>query len=271
MIEILKKSKGTPNQFPGWTALDDELTEQKPNILLEIKNRKGQTVAQVQGEYKKGLNTLVWDLTSKKAISTKVNTGKNYQDITSNVPAGNYSLTLYKNESGILTKLGQTQNLVVEQIRKGTLTNPLAKEHAAYFDKLAELTKAISISTHEFGKANAKLKTYQKNLTYVTQEREKLTKKVYELIEQMNELQLDLYGSEAKKKIGEKTNPSLESYLWRARGSNNSYGPTQLHMENYDIAYTLFGKIAPKLSFYIEEIEKLGPLFEKNGAPLILE
>jgi len=271
VIEILKKSKGTPNQFPGWTALDDELTEQKPNILLEIKNRKGQTVAQVQGEYKKGLNTLVWDLTSKKAISTKVNTGKNYQDITSNVPAGNYSLTLYKNESGILTKLGQTQNLVVKQIRKGTLTNPLAKEHAAYFDKLAELTKAISISTHEFGKANAKLKTYQKNLTYVTQEREKLTKKVYELIEQMNELQLDLYGSEAKKKIGEKTNPSLESYLWRARGSNNSYGPTQLHMENYDIAYTLFGKIAPKLSFYIEEIEKLGPLFEKNGAPLILE
>ena len=87
----------------------------------------------------------------------------------------------------------------------------------------------------------------------------------------MNELQLDLYGSEAKKKIGEKTTPSLESYLWKARGSNNSYGPTQLHMENYDIAYTLFGKIAPKLSSYIEEIEKLSPLFEENGAPLILE
>ncbi len=271
VISILEKTKGKVNEFPGWSAIDEELTEQKPSTLVEIKNEQGEIVAQLTGSLKSGMNQIVWDLTSKIGVTTRVNSRSNYLDISNKVTAGTYEITLYKNEKGKLTKLANSKNLIVEQIRKGTLTNPLENEHEDYFVELADLTKAITISTHEFGKANAKLKSYQKNLTYLTKERATLTKKVYELIEEMNKLKLAMNGSEAKKKIGEKTEPTLENYLWKARGSNNSYGPTPLHMENYEIAKTLYDKMLPKLTNYLKEVEKLETLFEKNGAPIILD
>ncbi len=271
VVKILKETKGKNKKFPGWDALDEELTEQKPFVLLIIKNEKGETVAQLKGPLKRGINQLNWDLTTKTPTVIRVNSRYNYGDLSNQVKPGDYTLTLYKNVEGKLEKLGDSQTLEVEKIRKGTLTNPMTDKHEAYFDKLAELTKQVSIFQHKFGKANAKLKSYQKNLSYITKDKEELTKKVFELVETMNSLNKKLYGSAAKKKIGEKTQPTINNYLWRARGTSNSYGPTQLNMESYEIANTLYNTVKPKLKEYIKQVNELGKKLEKAGAPILLD
>ena len=124
---------------------------------------------------------------------------------------------------------------------------------------------------HRFNKANGKLHAYKTNLSFLKTEDSEITKHVFDLVETMNELKKELYGSRAKHKIGEKTEPTITSWLWKARGTSNSYGPTQLHMESYEIANTLFGNIKPRLDSYLEEITALGKQLENAGAPVILD
>ncbi len=60
---------------------------------------------------------------------------------------------------------------------------------------------------------------------------------------------LHLNGSSAKKEVGEKEELSIGDRInFAASGLNgNSYGQTKLHMENYDIAKSMFEEIKPQL------------------------
>ena len=178
---------------------------------------------------------------------------------------------MYKKVNGELIPLAIPQKIEVEKIRSGVLSNPMASKHKEYFNSIAELTSQVNTYQFDFNKANTRLKAYERNLSYLKKNNAELTKKVYDLMAAMNTLNAALYGSKAKQQIGEKTEPSINSFLWKARGTSNSYGPTQLHMESFDIAKTMFGDIQPKLDSYFEQIKALGILMEEAGAPAILD
>ena len=87
----------------------------------------------------------------------------------------------------------------------------------------------------------------------------------------MNQLKKELNGSPAKDVVGEKNEVSINSRLWKARGYNNSYGATELHMQSFEIAKQEFIQLQPKMDSYFKKIKNLGKSLEEAGAPKVLD
>ena len=131
----------------------------------------------------------------------------------------------------------------------------------------------VNIYQNKFEKANNRVKAYQKNLNYISNERTSLTKDVYELITTMNGLEREIGGSPSKNEIGEKDHVSLFSSLYSSRGGwyPNSYGPTELHMKSFKVATELFNRLQPKIDTYLEKVNTVGEKMEFAGAPILLD
>ncbi|MFL2571192.1 MAG: glycosyl hydrolase [Parvicellaceae bacterium] len=273
LIKILEDQKIKDIPFPGWEALDAELNETKPEIVLVIQNSSGATVEQMSAPFKKGLNRVSWGLNVKLPTALRATAKNNYSDIWTIAEPGTYTVSMYKRVDGTLTDLGQKQQFEVERIRKNTLTNPMATKHKAYYESIAALTKKVKAYDHKFNKANKRVAAYKKSLGYVNEQRTTLTKEVYDLLETMNSLKREIDGSSSRAEVGEKDNVSLNSRLYNSRGGwyPNTYGPTELHMESFKMATELFKRLQPKVDAYIEKVNSVGKQLESAGAPVLLD
>ena len=273
LIEIIEEQKSKDIPFPGWEALDLELNESKAEIVFVIKNSQGETIRQLSTPLKKGFNKVSWDLNTNLATISISSSKRNYSDIWTMVDPGTYSVSMFKRVEGELTPLATQQSFDVERIRKNTLSNPLASKHKDYYKSIAELTKKVRTYEHLFNKANKRVVSYQNNLSYINEQRTALTKQVYELVNTMNVLKREIGGSKSRAEVGEKDKVSLNSRLYNSKGGwyPNSYGPTELHMESFNIATELFNRLKPKLDDYLEKVKSVGKQLEDAGAPILLD
>jgi hypothetical protein len=275
-----RKLKNSDIPFPGWEALDKELSEAKAEAILMIKDNNGNIVDQISGPLRKGTHRVTWGLRTSKATTVNVASGSanrqrwgRSRGIMTNVNPGTYSVTLYKRVGGDLTKLSDPVSITVERIRENILKNPNADKHEQYNTDLAELTISINKSSHVFMKAMARVATYERNLNQIKSNKEELTKVVYILRDKMNALDREFSGSAAKAEIGEKDRLNIMDRLMKARGGwyPNSYGPTELHMQSFEIAKQMYERSKPKIDSFIEEVRKLGKMLEDAGGPIYLD
>ena len=96
---------------------------------------------------------------------------------------------------------------------------------------------------------------------------------VYELRDKMISLDREFVGSGAKAEIGEKDRLTIMDRLSKAMGGyyGNSYGPTELHMQSFDIAQEMFDRAKPKMDAFVKEVHLLGKLLEDAGGPIFLD
>jgi hypothetical protein len=122
-------------------------------------------------------------------------------------------------------------------------------------------------------KAMSRVATYERNLNQVKTNKEELTKAVYLLRDKMNVLDREFSGSAAKAEIGEKDRLNIMDRLMKARGGwyPNSYGPTELHMQSFEIAKQMYERSKPKIDSFVEEVRELGKLLEDAGGPIYLD
>ncbi len=270
-----KEIKESNIPFPSWKALDEEMTEATNDAIIVIRDSEGNTIDQLTQPLKKGMNHVNWDLKQPFGTTVKVNSKNNkIKTWRFNVEEGNYSAQLYKRIAGQLLQLSKQVMFKVKRIRSNALTNPLAGETKAYTKKLVNLSKELNKLEHSFDKACRQLEKYEKILKLTTSNQAVLTDEVYSLRTEMHMLKLQLNGSAAKNEVGEKEKLSIAYRLYfSSSGLNgNSYGPTKLHMENYDMAKTMFEELKPKLEqFSNVKIPALGKKLESNGAPAVLD
>jgi len=276
-LERAKKDDDIP--FPGWDALDKENAEQKNQVILVVKNKAGEIVSKISGPLKKGVSRVNWNLTSSIPTTVKASSRSSRGwrgsggGITTQVDPGKYDLFLKKRVNGVVSDLAGPVELEVEKIRSGTLSNPMADKHDQYYADLAEFSKVVSSYQHMFEKANARVRTYQRMLMQITTNIPEASSSLYELTETMNMLERKVGGSKAKAEVGEKDFLTISDRLSNARGGwyPNSYGPTQLHMESFDIAKEMFKRIKPEMDAYFENVEKTGKILEEAGAAILLD
>ena len=271
--EVLMQQKNKDIPFPGWTALDDERDESKPEIILVVKDKLGETVAQLSQPLKKGFSRVNWSLNTVEPTVSNTNNKYNYYDVYQMAKPGSYTVSMFKRIDGELTALSEPQTFEVERIRKNTLTNPMADKHDAYYKSITQLTKEIKTLEHEVKKSHKRVAAYEKNLKYIKDDRASLTKEVYALRDEMNKLKREIGGSPSKAEIGEKDLLTLNDRLSNAKGgwSPSSYGPTILHMQSYEMALQLFERLKPKANNYIKQVKELGKKLEEAGAPILLD
>ena len=280
-----KKLKKEDVPFPGWDALDKEMTEAGAEAVLMIRNSAGDLVDVVSSPLRKGLHRVNWGLRSSVSTTTTVSSSvpsrgrwggygsRGGGGMSANVDPGTYQVSLYKRVGGDLTELAGPVSLEVERIRESVLTNPLADKHKEYNKALADLNTKVSVYQHKFKKATARVSTYERNLKNLKSNRAELTKALYALRDEMNALEREFGGSAAKAEVGEKDRLTLMDRLSNARGGwfGNSYGPTELHMQSFDMAKEMFNRAKPKMDSFISRVNSLGEDLEEAGAPVFLD
>jgi hypothetical protein len=100
-----------------------------------------------------------------------------------------------------------------------------------------------------------------------------LHKTVYDLQKQQYDLERKIDGSDAKGEVGEKDTPTLSFRISVAsRGFySNTYGPTAMHMESYDMAVALLNELAPQVDALAAATAKAISDSEALGLPVIID
>ena len=276
--ERAKKDGDIP--FPGWDALDDEMTEQKNQVILVVKDKDGEIVSKIPGPLRKGVSRVNWNLTSSIPTTVRATSRSSRRGwrgsgggITTQVDPGKYDLFLMKRVNGVVNQIAGPVELEVEKIRSGTLTNPMKEQHDEYYASLADFSTVVASYQYKFEKSKARVSTYQGMLMQITTNIPEASKMLYDLTETMNALDRKVGGSDAKGEIGEKDFLTISDRLSTARGGwyPNSYGPTETHMRSFDIAKEMFNRVKPEMDTYFENVMKVGKILEEAGAPIVLD
>ena len=182
-------------------------------------------------------------------------------------------VSLHQQIDGQVTELVGPQSFEVDRIRKNILENPLADMREDYIDQLLALDLEIDLASHSFEKSSKRLKTLAKALPFVDTQQEDLSATLHKLNDKMHAINRLLEGSSSKAEVGEKDNLTLYYRLYFAANGlmGNSYGPTQLHMESFEVAKTLFDELKPMIDSFVSDVNSALVDMEAAGAPIVLD
>ena len=260
--------------FPGWDALDEEGNEAKAEGILVIRDASGEVVDRISVALKKGVQRVNWDL--KRPYVSVAYSSSSRNELYArrmNVEPGTYTASLQKRVGGLLTELAGPESFEVKRIRENVLDNPVADKRDAYMEDLMALNMDVDLLSHAFGKSAKHLQTLIKGLPYLNKDQAALTSTLYELRDQMNAINRQLEGSSSKAEVGEKDSVTLGYRLYFAANGlmGNSYGPTPLHMESFEIAKTMFSRMKPTVDSFISNVDAASVKMESAGAPKVLD
>ena len=142
-----------------------------------------------------------------------------------------------------------------------------------YAQKLNALFVRVGHMRKKFDVTKKKIKALKSGLSYTQAQPQELHQMVYDLQEQQLALDKQINGSPAKKEVGEKDTPTLSNRLSVAsRGFyNNTYGPTKLHKESFDMALALVNMLSVHVDALAVNVNAAVTQAEAAGAPVILD
>ena len=268
--KLIKEGKEV--SFPGWDEVELEKTEEKPRIVLIVKDVEGNVVRKIDGPTTKGIHRVAWDLqyASVNAINLDY-IDSEYKPRGNMAEPGSYTVSLVKIVNGITTELSGPMPFTVEQLRKGAVEGATLEEIAAYRKQIEDLSAAVSAASTALNKTQKRVEGMQLALNRTPNTTGMLDSVVYNLKQELIALDQQLNGYQSKREVGEKNAPTIRGRLRVASaGIRTSYGPTAMHKQSYDIASQEFEIFKPKLeTIRSEKIPEMEQLLIDAGAPWI--
>lgn len=264
---------GEDLSFPGWDAIVEEQMEESAKVWITIKDDEGSVVKHIEAPMSKGFHRVAWDLTrnSKRPIRPGQSSGSSWRSRGFMAMPGTYTASLSKQVNGTVTPLSEPITFNVKPLYKETaLEGASAEEFIAFIDELEDMQTALSATTYNMDESMKKVKAMQMALGRTDGDIAGLAKQVYDLKQQLMQLQLEVEGNPAKEMIGEKNNPTVSDRFSMAyRGASTTYGPTELHKQSLTMAKNQLVTIDSKLTAIIDEIPTLEQQLYQAGAPWI--
>jgi len=132
--------------FPGWDELRSELTEAAPQVLLLVRNEKGDPIRWLEGTNKKGLHRTNWDLKLPAPnpinLSTPAFKPPWVGDAEGPLAApGKYTVELFVEYNGNLEAQGKPQSFTVKPVPTATTDFQAV---ADFQQKTSDLMRAVS-------------------------------------------------------------------------------------------------------------------------------
>ena len=267
--EIAKEGGDTP--YPGWDALREEAREEKPKMLLTVRDAAGEVVRRLEGPAKPGFHRVAWDLryATTQAWSPKP-PNPFRRPIGVLAAPGTYSVSLAQRHDGKVTDLDQSQTFEVKPLRDPVLPGMAPAEMVAAGRELAELQRAVSAAGAIIEETEHKLKAIRKTLMRSTLADTTLDDEARAFGHRLADLKEALEGNEQQDDIGEPTPPSVTGRLGTvAMGTRlSAYGPTPHHLENFRIAEEEFTAIRAGLHQLVEvDLPAYEDKLEAAGVP----
>jgi len=272
--QLAEKGKTTV-PFPGWESLEDEKLQEKPALLLTVKDSKGEVVKIVKGTNKKGYNRVSWalDIADRSGEDLKPPMAReNGFNRSIMVTPGDYTVSLSKLVDGQLVQLGSTKNFKVIPLAEGALKGASFEEIDAFrvlyqvFQQDLKATKTVLIESE------LKVGAMQRALQKATSPSAELVKKLHEARTMLQEIDEEINGNPAKNEVGELTEPSPNSggFIGRVALSTSTYGPTPNHKAAFGVAQAELKTIKTKLNGFVNsQLPSLESDLKDAGAPWI--
>lgn len=272
--ELAKADKEV--SFPGWDELEAERRQEKPTILLTVKDADGNVVRKITGPTGKGFHRVAWDLryTSKRAIRVG-------QEQTSRfsfrggggamATPGSYTVTLSKQVEGQITTLAGPVPFEVERLREGALAGNSYDQIAAYRHEVEQMQAATSAASLVLTQSMNRVKALQTAYARMETASKDLYHQIYNLKQELYDLDEKMNGNRSKGEIGERDNPTVGSRMRVAsRGLSTTYGPTDLHKQSLAIAKSEFEGLRSQVEKISEhKLPQVEKAMMEAGAPWI--
>jgi hypothetical protein len=264
------EKEGKPVRFPGWEALRKEEREEKPAIIITIKDADGQVVRQLTGPNSKGMNRVAWNLRYPTVNPTELEARQrspwDEPPEGALVIPGTFTVSIAKRVDGLLIQIGEPQTFFVESLELATLTAKDKNELLAFQNKAGELQRAIMGAGAAAGEAMREIQFIKKALLDTPKADPALADQVRMIEQRLQEFQVDLYGDMTARRRSEPTSPSLMRRVSAQLSTTCSI--TETNKRNYEIAANDFEKLLEEIRQVIEvDLKKLKDSVEAAGAP----
>ena len=268
-----KKGEDTPT--PGWDALREEELEEKPAIILTVRDSANNLVRQVTGPAKKGIHRVSWSLTypgtapwsPPRKEGDERSRGRNPDDGRLVAP-GTYTVHLAKRVDGKLIDLGLSQSFEVVPLRDGgTLPGMTPEELAAFNEELASVQRSLGGARRVLDDTAQRLTAIRATLDRSTIDDPAVGEQVRAMARRVADLQLDLSGDQRRDLANDPGPVSIASRLGAGRG-RSLYGPTATQRESFEIGKRRFAAWKQQLEQLVEtELPALERRLEEAGLP----
>jgi hypothetical protein len=248
-----KKLKDQDIPFPGWDALDEEIRGEKPQIVLTISDAEGATVRRLSCPVTKGFHRVAWDLKRSAQSAININNVPSNAFSGGNMVApGTYTASLHKVVDGVVSPLSEPVRFEVEKLYDGALPAATPDDVAGFWFELGQMYQAVDAMNITLSNLRKYVEAMQVAIVRSDKNFGVLANRLHEIKTDLDNIDEQLNGNLARRKVGEKNPMTISQRLNVARmGTNNStYGPTPLHLENVAIA----GRQFDTLRENIEEI-----------------
>ncbi len=267
------RDKNASIPFPGWYRLEQELTDDKPRVLLLVSDEQGNPVRWIEGTAKKGLHRTNWDL--RLPAPDPVNlTQPAFKPPWVGDPEGplaapgKYSVSLYIAYNGVLKAQGAPQEFSVKAVPN---TSPDAdfEAIAEFQERVRELSLQVSGAGRKLGEAANRIRHMKAAIIETPRASQKLFEDLNRLEKQLAELRKRLYGDPVRQRLNEASKPSIQSRVgqviyghWSTRQN-----PTETQIRNIGIAEGDFTAFRRDLNAYFNAFEAYETALERAGAP----
>ncbi|RDY62046.1 WD40/YVTN/BNR-like repeat-containing protein [Flagellimonas nanhaiensis] len=270
----LNKAKSNVS-FPGWDALEDETNQEKPAIVLLVKDGNGNVVNTVSGKNKKGFNRVSWDLTyaNRSGISLDASPrgGDNFLGSPYLATPGNYSVELYQRLDGELKLLSGPQTFEVKPLSKGALPSKPTSEIDNFRNQFQDFQQDLTATTHVLDNHLLKVDAMKRAMDEAQRPTAALSSKIYAAKQQLLEINKQLKGNPAKNEIGERNSLSAQDGTFIGIVAlRNTYGPTGNQKAAFQRASKQLQDLKKELTVLVKNtIPGLESELKAAGAPWI--
>ncbi len=262
--------EGEDIPWPGYDALDAEVTEMPVRIWLEVADATGNLIRRVKGESSKGFHRVAWDLRYPPVNVVSAGTEKISDNSAMLVRPGTYQVRLVKESEEGLTVLSDYQSFEVEPLRKkSALENPLADQTEQFWSDYEKMVTKQSLLNKQRRALEDQIKALGVSMAYVRNND-------IEVSAEYRKLRVDFYafknrveGSPAKNKIGEKTSPTLGDRMWNlyAIMGQTTYGPTGQAVDIMKLIEKEMAVLVPELESLENRADAMNTNIINAGGP----
>jgi photosystem II stability/assembly factor-like uncharacterized protein len=269
--------RGEDVDYPTWDALRAEDVADDPAIVVTVSDPEGRVVRRLTGATGAGLQRVTWDLrypsgmpvTPARPAAGGFGGGFGFGGAAGPfVVPGTYSVAIAKVVDGVVTPLGQPQNVEVYQLEP--VAAPRTAAALAFERRSAALQRAVLGANAAAGDAAGRVELLQRALHDTPGATPQMLADVLALGDTLRTLQWTFNGDPTMERRQESSPPSMMDRLRRFTGGwSSSLGdPTASQERQYEIVAGEFGALLQRLRRTIEvDLKRIEDAAEAAGAP----
>ncbi len=260
-----------------YPTVDDSRAEDRevePQVMLTVRDSKGNVIRRVTGPRGKGFHRVAWDL--RFPYSGPVNLGG------SNVPywampprgplvaPGEYEVTLDLKADGGFTRLAGPETFEVFSLDRGTFTSDDPGADLAFAQEAANLYRAVEGAGRAIGEAENRVNHLRQAILDTPKAGATHLKRLDEIRLGLADLRTTLNGDRTVGRRQEPQHPGISGRIGTVIGgmADVTSGPTETFRQQYRYARKAYTEVQADLKQLVGgDLAKLEAELEKLGAP----